>query len=578
MLEVFHLSKHFGGISAVSRVSFSVAPGEVLACVGPNGAGKTTLINLITGWQTPDEGGVKINGESIDNFYPEVFAARGVVRTFQKARLFQSLTVLENLLLASRPWGEETLRATLFFRSWWRHNQKQAVSRAEEVLESLGISHLQQRNGDTLSGGEQRLVELAMAAMRRPRLLVLDEPVANLSPEAREKVAAFLLRQRAAPIACLLVEHDLSFVRRVADRVLVLTQGAVLGLGEAADPAMQEMMEMSYLSVPAPGPQESVLKTPSWPGGDGPARVISLPPPSPTGGHSRAKNSILSGTASRAWETARQLTRSGLLRRVPQTMKRHVPGGDGGPKKPSESLPYKALAVRGLSVDYGSGPVVEEINIDVRPGEIVALVGGNGAGKSTIIRAILGLANCRGSITLGEESLTSLQPYVISRLGVAYVSQHRKVFPSLTVLENLLLASELHHRVAGSHLDYALHTFPELKGWFHLSAGNLSGGQQQMVAITRALLAKPRLLLLDEPSAGLSDGLWRRLAGFLTELAGKGLPILLVEHRPSILNNVLARGYLIQRGRISSQGMPGESFKPATPTSNLLNRVGRSVT
>jgi ABC-type branched-subunit amino acid transport system ATPase component len=224
-----------------------------------------------------------------------------------------------------------------------------------------------------------------------------------------------------------------------------------------------------------------------------------------------------------------------------------------------------------LSVDYGRGPVVEEINIDVRPGEIVALVGGNGAGKSTIIRAILGLATCQGSVMLGEDSLTSLPPYVISRLGIAYVSQHRKVFPSLTVLENLLLASELHGQIAGSHLDYALHTFPEMEEWFHLPSGDLSGGQQQMTAIMRALLSKPRLLLLDEPSAGLSDGLWGRLAGVLTELAAKGLPILLVEHRPSVLNNVLARGYLIQRGRITAQGVWEKLSSQQNSQCNLLD-------
>lgn len=512
ILEVSKVSKHFGGIRAVSNVSFSVAAGEILACVGPNAAGKTTLLNLVTGWQRPDEGHIYITGQPVQPLTPEAFASKGVVRTFQRARLFRKQTVLENLLLASRPQSEETLSAALFFRKAWLNSQSKEVCRAEEILKALGIFHLSGRPASALSGGEQRLAELAVAAARRAKILLLDEPVANLSQEAKQVVAAFLLRQTESGVACVIVEHDLEFVRKVADNVLILARGSVFGHGRSEDPLTWETVERCYLSSPTEPTEKCV-------------------------GFVNPNGNQLKHVRELSYSKSRSKFRQDI-RAVKQSGSRH----------------YESLVVRGLCVSYGRGVILQDINIDVCPGEIVALIGGNGAGKSTTLRSIMGLVPYRGSIKLGQISLTSLQPYDISRLGISCVSQHRKVFPSLTVLENLLLACDLHSGPIQDRLGPALHAFPELEAWFNVPAGQLSGGQQQMVALGRALLQKPRILLLDEPSAGLSENTWCRVTGLLMSLAEEGLPILLVEHRPSTLSNLLSRGYLIRRGRITAQG------------------------
>jgi branched-chain amino acid transport system ATP-binding protein len=537
MFQVSHISKHFGGVKAVSDVSFSVAPGKVLACVGPNAAGKTTLLNLVSGWHRPDEGLVRIDQQEIHSFSPEVFASLGVARTFQRARLFRKRTVIENLLLASRQKSDETIRAAMFKGTWLRR-EKEESERADEILESLGIAELAHRPAQALSGGEQRLVELAVAAMRQPKVLVLDEPVANLSQESRQKVVAFLLRQRESNVCCILVEHDLSFVRQIADEILVLARGAVVAIGSVS--STQAFIESSYSLT---HPTEPV----------GPPTTDSPNGTKDSGGtvellSSNANEALVGRTVTSSYSRCRaHMKLSGLSQYVRVGMarfrKRSAIQGE------SDRSKYEPLTVRGLCVDYGNGPVIEDVTLDVRPGEIVALVGGNGSGKSTTMRAILGLLKYRGSVCLGKRSLTSVPPYVISRLGISYVAQHRKVFPSLTVLENLLIASDNKKQVAEDRLQPALEAFPELSQLLGECSGALSGGQQQMVAIARALLQRPRLLLLDEPSAGLSEYLWARLWKLIVGLAESGLPIMLVEHRP-IERKSLSKQFFINDGRM----------------------------
>lgn len=556
VLEVSKISKHFGGIQAVSNVSFSVAAGEVIACVGPNAAGKTTLLNLITGWHRPDEGKVYIMGQPIRSFTPEVFASRGVVRTFQRARLFHKQTVLENLLLASSLKTEETIRAALLFRKGWMRNQRKEAVLGEEMLKSLGTFQLRDRRAGDLSGGEQRLVGLTAAAMRRPKVLVLDEPVANLSQEARQKVALYLSEQREAGVACILVEHDLSFVRQVADRVLILSQGRIVEVHDATAQSTWELVERSYSAGSAAlsdeRPHNEHLKKSQRAytlSSDSLFKLTACDDSNHSSNGTEAKTDLASSKAQRKRLLPLRLGR----------LRRRLDGNNNSDQgrrhrviayRSNISATYKTLSVRGLSVDYGRGSVVQDVSLDVCPGEVVSLTGNNGAGKSTLIRAILGLIPYKGTISLGELPLTSLPTHDISRLGLSYVPQHRKVFPSLTVLENLQIAFDRRSNARGGRLGSALQAFPELEHLLNVPAGSLSGGQQQMVAIERALAQQPRLLLLDEPSAGLSEHLWQRLADLFKRLVEGGLPILIVEHRPSAVKSILTKEYLIKGGRL----------------------------
>lgn len=522
MLEVTHISKYFGGVKAVRDISFSIAPGNILACIGPNAAGKTTLLNIISGWHRPDKGSVKINGKEIESFTPEVFASHGVVRTFQRARLFRNQSVIENLIFASRHRSEETLRAAML-RTKWLRRQDQESDRAQTILSDLGISELCHKPGQSLSGGEQRLVELAVAAMRRPQVLVLDEPTANLSKESKEKIGTCLLRQKHTGLSCILVDHDLEFVQDIADQILILSHGMMIGIERPSTYSTPSLLRDAYSAG-------STVK----------ATMRKDAPPS--GGGSTVNTMPKSDRTPRGY--FRQLLQASLRRRGRGKVQLPVHGLD-------EEVVYEGLAVRSLSVDYGNGPVIEGVTLDVNPGEIIALVGSNGAGKSTIMRAILGLVQYQGSIKLGSKSLAAMSPFAISRLGISYVAQNRKVFPTLTVLENLLIAHETCGNTGADPLESVLQIFPELTDSLSVSAGALSGGQQQMVALGRALLQAPRILLLDEPSAGLSESLFNRLGELLLVLSGKGLPILIVEHRKLFLRDAIARTYLVKRGTAS---------------------------
>lgn len=521
---------------AVRDVSFTLKSGQILACVGPNAAGKTTLLNIISGWYRPDDGSVRINGHEIDSFTPEIFAAYGVVRTYQRARLFRKQTVLDNLLLASRRHSEETLLAAIFRKSWLLR-EKQESDRAKKILVELGISELCDRPAKFLSGGEQRLVELAIAGMRRPKILVLDEPAANLSQEARQKIAAYLLKQKQEGICCILVEHDLGFVSAVADEVIVLSRGMIVGPAEPTHERTQCSLDQAYDDSELPIVEPKLFDEDAASNGERHFKSGSL--------FTRVYRRFIQSRSliSRASDFVNPAR---ALFGVWQSNGRRSSFEANREEKSAEE--YEALTVHGLTVDYGSGPVIQEVSFNINPGEIVALTGGNGAGKSTTIRAILGLLPYRGAITLGSKSLTSLPAYVISRVGISYVAQHRKVFPSLTVLENLLIAQEGRRNLSG--LEPALRAFPELSNLLYSSAGTLSGGQQQIVAIARVLLQKPKMLLLDEPSAGLSDPVWKRSVEVFTQLSKSGVPILIVEHRPMALKDILSRAYVIESGRL----------------------------
>lgn len=543
LLEAVQLSKSFDGIRAVSGVSFTLEAGEILACVGSNAAGKTTLINLVTGWQTPDSGFVKIGDKQISDFRPEIFARHRVVRTFQKARLFKRQTVIENLLLADRIRTEETLPAALIFRRGWKQKEAEKRERIDKILDDLGIEHLLHKKGDTLSGGEQRLVEFGVAAMRRPAILILDEPAANLSQEARQRVASYLLKLQQSGVSCLIIEHDLSFVRQVADRVMVLSQGESLCIGNSRDESIWEKVEGLQAFHPPPAVEVSINSDT--------LTSFSDPPIA----HSSAVIAKLRTVTpfvskARVYDRVGRSTRAVSLAETGESIppKLNLDSASIG----NRSF-YETLSVTDVAVNYGSTRVVQDINMSIGPGEIVALLGGNGAGKSTIVRAILGLIPFSGLIKLGDTPLTSLQPYDISRLGLSYVSQHRKVFPSLTVKENFLVGVESQI----TRLESVLPVFPELEELMGLRAGNLSGGQQQIVAIARAVVQGPKIILLDEPSAGLSEKLWKRVVSILALLAAHGTSILIVEHRLFELSDLIARSYVLKEGTISVTQIAG---------------------
>jgi len=211
------------------------------------------------------------------------------------------------------------------------------------------------------------------------------------------------------------------------------------------------------------------------------------------------------------------------------------------------------LAVDNLVTHYGPVEALKGISLQVDPGEIVTLIGANGAGKSTTLRTISGLIRpTRGSITYEGRDMTSLPPEHIVAMGIAHVPEGRRVFPLMSVMENLELGAYVRRDAAGvrDDLDRVFTLFPRLAERRTQLAGTLSGGEQQMLAIGRALMARPKLLLLDEPSMGLAPRIVESIFAIITQINREGTTILLVEQNANLALSVAHKGYVLETGRI----------------------------
>jgi branched-chain amino acid transport system ATP-binding protein len=210
------------------------------------------------------------------------------------------------------------------------------------------------------------------------------------------------------------------------------------------------------------------------------------------------------------------------------------------------------LRVRDLHVYLGQSHVLQGVTFDVPEGGVTALLGRNGVGKTTTLRAILGLVDRRGSVSFDDRELVGVATHKIVRQSIAYVPEDRDVFTGLTVAENLRLAE----RDATPRYDLVYELFPELEQRGDQRAGTLSGGQQQMVAIARALMAAPRLLLLDEPSLGLAPLIVVTMFDAIREVNAQGIAVLLVEQNVAMAMEIASRAYVLDEGRIVAEGTP----------------------
>lgn len=243
-LEVDNLRHRFGGVAAVDGVSWAARCGEILAVIGPNGAGKTTLFNLITGVYRPTGGQIRVFGRPVAGLPPHVVAGLGVARTFQHPRIFAGWTVRENVLVGTLGRHREGWGAAVLALPSARRVGRAARAAADRALMEVGLADLAEAPAEQLTTGQERLADLARCLAGNPRILLLDEPAAGLSGPETQALAAVLRRVAGPERAMVLVEHDMSLVFGVADRVVVLDQGRVLAQGPpsevAADPAVRE--------------------------------------------------------------------------------------------------------------------------------------------------------------------------------------------------------------------------------------------------------------------------------------------------------------------------------------------------
>jgi branched-chain amino acid transport system ATP-binding protein len=213
------------------------------------------------------------------------------------------------------------------------------------------------------------------------------------------------------------------------------------------------------------------------------------------------------------------------------------------------------LTVRNLQAYYGKSHVLHGVDLDVRQGEIVSLLGRNGVGRSTTAKAIIGLVHCTGRIEFKGHDLTKLPTYRIVHLGIGYVPENRDIFPGLTVEENLTLGVKGRVR-GGWTYDDMYRLFPRLKERRHTQAGVLSGGEQQMLTLARTMMGNPELVIIDEPTEGLAPMIVELVAGFLRALKERGTSILLIEQKLTIALEISQRVYVMGHGHMVFEGTP----------------------
>lgn len=499
-LTVRGIDVAFGGVKALDGFELEVPEGEIHGLIGPNGAGKTTALNVIAEIIAADRGVVQVGAHELPVGRRKLVGL-GLARTFQTPVTFNDLDTVENVMVGGYSTSAvHALGAFLQSRNSSR-DERRLRARASELLEQVGFAAPLDSRVTELPFGALRQIELARALMSEPTLLLLDEVTSGLGPHETAEISALLrgLREPQSERAprgrtIVLVEHDVPFVFELCDQVTSMDGGRVIVSGTPEVVRANPEVVASYLGPRAAGEAE--------------AEVVR-----------------------------------GADRRAPQA---------------SALARSDALEIEQLVSGYGGTVVLDRIDMSVRPGEIVAIIGANGAGKSTLLNTITGAPRARaGSVGWDGEDVSRWSTSRVVRAGIGLVPQDGAILRKQTVEENLRLATVGFHvrmREIQSRIETLLEDFPRLARRRTGLAGSLSGGERQMLAIAKVLMQRPRLLMLDEPSAGLAPSVVDQFAQLIIELNAGGLAVLVAEQHAAWLAPLVDRVYVLERGRVTSVG------------------------
>ncbi|KZX74813.1 high-affinity branched-chain amino acid ABC transporter ATP-binding protein LivG [Oleiphilus sp. HI0009] len=232
LLNVSDLRMQFGGLVAVNGVNLRVEEGQIVSIIGPNGAGKTTVFNCLSGFYTPTSGVVEFMGEEIQKLPDFKISLKGMVRTFQHVRLFNEMTVVENLLVAQHRHSNTNLLSGLFNTPAYKKSEERAMHRARYWLDKVGLTDVANREAGNLSYGQQRRLEIARCMVTEPKLLLLDEPAAGLNPKETKDLDNLIVSLKEDyHVSVLLIEHDMNLVMGISDNIYVINQGTPLASG-----------------------------------------------------------------------------------------------------------------------------------------------------------------------------------------------------------------------------------------------------------------------------------------------------------------------------------------------------------